>query len=935
MHNIISIIFSIICLLLSTASNASIIGEESIVNLTHSDGLIGETVHRVITDSMGLKWIATNSGVSVFNGKQLRSIPIYDNDGQIVEVYDLCNMSDKSIWAATNKGVWRMCYGNDMFEHVLPEVKHAISLLSVGDTLFIGSEQGMQFYDGSKIFHLDVSVSKHGLDNIVRQYQRDEKGQIWFLGRYDLYRFDPMAHKIDQFKLNIPESKPILTQFVSIGNNKFIVGTRGIGLYLCNISEQISQRIDGIGNIVSTVNKCADGNICVATDGSGAYLLSVDGDKVSIKESFCASGDENHRLPSNGIYSYYRDDNGVNWFGFVRYGLAYTYYFRNIFEPFKTKTFTSEGLNIRTYCRHSDDIVIGLQDGFIHVDTQTGVHQFFSLENIGNGHIVNSLCWWNGCFYIGTFDGGLSVFNPRTKKIQRQSFSSLLNNESIGDMKVSADGKLWIGCSNGLMIIDNDNNIQHYTEQNSHIVGGLILSITFDSSNNAWLTGANGCSLYSAISQSIVNTKFPDRFFNTQPWMRGTLGHDGLIFMRSGPQTFYTNEQMTDWGELKLPIKFYDKWCRGFIDDMNGHYILASERGLFCFDYDMQLMMSYGYSDGLKGNFINDIFIDHSNRLWVSTSQGLFFSDLAMHQKSSRQSNNTILLTNIWLGDKNMTNGQEYVINREKSIYLSWNLTSERLQAQTLLLDYSKHAGRIYQYRIDNNEWIAVDDGQYFSIDNLQLGSHKIAIRQVGLLDSTTTYSIYVVPSVGAIVELILLILTFILILFLFRYSKFTNRVIIEHQFTEQALIEESRELRECTDYISDSGEISLKYKKVKLNETECVEIVKRLKEYIEHEKVYTNADLKMKDLANVLHISASKLSQIFNLYINENYYEFINKYRLDEFKRLIANGEYKHFTIIALSEQCGFKKSNFFSTFRKVEGLTPSEYLKKQGIKI
>ncbi|MBQ6309262.1 MAG: AraC family transcriptional regulator, partial [Prevotella sp.] len=95
------------------------------------------------------------------------------------------------------------------------------------------------------------------------------------------------------------------------------------------------------------------------------------------------------------------------------------------------------------------------------------------------------------------------------------------------------------------------------------------------------------------------------------------------------------------------------------------------------------------------------------------------------------------------------------------------------------------------------------------------------------------------------------------------------------------------------------------------------------------------NADLKMKDLADVLHLSAPKLSQVFNLYLKENYYEFINRYRLEEFKRLIEAGEYKQYTITALSEKCGFKKSNFFSTFRKVEGMTPAEYLKKHGVKV
>jgi AraC-like DNA-binding protein len=70
----------------------------------------------------------------------------------------------------------------------------------------------------------------------------------------------------------------------------------------------------------------------------------------------------------------------------------------------------------------------------------------------------------------------------------------------------------------------------------------------------------------------------------------------------------------------------------------------------------------------------------------------------------------------------------------------------------------------------------------------------------------------------------------------------------------------------------------------------------------------------------------------VFNLYLKENYYDFINHYRLEEFKRLVDAGAHRRMTLTALSEQCGFKKSSFFSTFRKVEGMTPAEFMKKKG---
>ena len=121
----------------------------------------------------------------------------------------------------------------------------------------------------------------------------------------------------------------------------------------------------------------------------------------------------------------------------------------------------------------------------------------------------------------------------------------------------------------------------------------------------------------------------------------------------------------------------------------------------------------------------------------------------------------------------------------------------------------------------------------------------------------------------------------------------------------------------------------------MKIDEEECERIVRRMKGLLEKNKMYTNPELKMSEVADRLDVSASKLSQVFNLYLNENYYDFINRYRIAEFKRLVADGEYDRYTLTALSEKCGFKKSTFFSSFRKFEGMTPTEYLKKKGVRI
>lgn len=179
-----------------------------------------------------------------------------------------------------------------------------------------------------------------------------------------------------------------------------------------------------------------------------------------------------------------------------------------------------------------------------------------------------------------------------------------------------------------------------------------------------------------------------------------------------------------------------------------------------------------------------------------------------------------------------------------------------------------------------------------------------------------------------------------VLLILWLRYKKNTSSLLNERNEIADALVEVEDERQRAADEIdtlrdnmklpTDRGADSPKYEHVKLDERECARLVEQMKAHLEKDKVYTNPNLKLGDLADYLHVSSSRLSQIFRLYMHENYYDFINAYRLEEFKRLINEEKDKQYTITALSEQCGFKRSNFFSTFRKSFGMTPVEYLKK-----
>ena len=91
----------------------------------------------------------------------------------------------------------------------------------------------------------------------------------------------------------------------------------------------------------------------------------------------------------------------------------------------------------------------------------------------------------------------------------------------------------------------------------------------------------------------------------------------------------------------------------------------------------------------------------------------------------------------------------------------------------------------------------------------------------------------------------------------------------------------------------------------------------------------YIENNLSLNDLAKKLDMSPNYLSQIINKKEGKNFYDFINSFRVEEFKRLIANPKNKQYTLLALAYDCGFNsKSSFNRSFKKHSGITPSQYV-------
>ncbi|WP_339335788.1 MULTISPECIES: helix-turn-helix domain-containing protein [unclassified Croceitalea] len=94
-------------------------------------------------------------------------------------------------------------------------------------------------------------------------------------------------------------------------------------------------------------------------------------------------------------------------------------------------------------------------------------------------------------------------------------------------------------------------------------------------------------------------------------------------------------------------------------------------------------------------------------------------------------------------------------------------------------------------------------------------------------------------------------------------------------------------------------------------------------------DKVYLDPELNLAQLSKKLGVPRSEASEIINLGFGVNFNDFVNQFRISEFKQRLQGGAHKQFSLVGLAFECGFNsKATFNRVFKKEVKLTPTEYL-------
>ncbi|NET36520.1 MAG: helix-turn-helix domain-containing protein [Cyanothece sp. SIO1E1] len=131
--------------------------------------------------------------------------------------------------------------------------------------------------------------------------------------------------------------------------------------------------------------------------------------------------------------------------------------------------------------------------------------------------------------------------------------------------------------------------------------------------------------------------------------------------------------------------------------------------------------------------------------------------------------------------------------------------------------------------------------------------------------------------------------------------------------------------LKESNAPESKGGKKTAPKEVIKMQETKALVL-----DIMEKQKPYLNPELTLPELAQLSSMKTNELSHFLNESLGENFYSLVNRYRVEESKRLLSDPKYQHLSILGIAMEAGFNSKTAFNTnFKRITRQTPSAYRK------
>ncbi|WP_455673814.1 hybrid sensor histidine kinase/response regulator transcription factor [Phocaeicola sp.] len=758
-----TLLYAVLFLLGILSGGEAIAQPYTIKRLGVEDGLSSNYVVDVAQDRKGYIWIATESGVSRFDGRQFNIYTKNNSDlsGNELNALFADPLEDK-VWIGTQRdGLCYFDYSTETFtqftagkDSMLCDDITDLSPASDGGIWVTHYNYGVDYYDReTKKFTPYSSRDVQGLEGLNWVSMDDGDGHL-YIGHHQRgmsivslkertaknFRHDP------QNPHSIPSNE---VRALCIDKNKNVwVGTdKGLALFNSQTGRFTTFRhMEGnekslLSDQVQDIKQMKDGTLWICTNMGGVSILNLQENTFTTPEKigFYNIGvtNDNHGLSGPNARSIIQDSFGNIWIGNYRGGIDFISYAQPIFNTL-SYTIEKQGKinNKQVWGMWADSnyrIWLG-GEGELGVFQKGKKIKTFPLHECQlhpQTHINVIYEDRQQRLWLGTYKNGLLLYMPKDGSISR-----IGNKESefldVCYFYEDTDGKMWIGTQTGIYSSDGK-ELTDEKALNGQLPDLMVHGFLRDKGGKMWVgTFGKGVVIFDENGKRMLN-------FNTLNGLPSNAVNSMMqdsrqriwVATRDGVIVFKDSSQPERFEHFGAKEGLENTQVRAIQEDHEGHIWISTNGGISRLDEKTKRFYNYNHHDGVPmGDFMDgSTCVSPDGILFFGSQNGACYFN--PRELSAARDVSPVTITQFFIYNKQTeSKDTELPIPITKGkVELPYNQNTFKISFN--VLDYSQSSQLEFSYMLDGLEkvWYDTQGDNQVIFRNIPPGNYTFKVK--------------------------------------------------------------------------------------------------------------------------------------------------------------------------------------------------------------
>ena len=648
------------------------------------NGLTSSQINCILKDTRGYMWFGTPAGLYRFDGYTFKNFQCNSQDGSSLPdsyIISLQETLDGNMWVETSAGFCVYHPQTETFERDMKQVYGQMGIEGKPNVVYIDRHKnfwasipnkGVVAYNMQQqlLYEFGYTNDVHGIPqgNVCSIGEcRDGAIIVYEDGRMVCCDIMHQQHTVWQTDLIAQQhlrKSSSLRAFADQMDNIWLYGQGTLMMYNKNTNswntsfgDQFGMTSSGVDHGVNSMAGDRNGNIWVGTIRNGLLRINVNTHEIERVEPRNIN-DTRENVETSGIQSVYVDDTDLLWVGTEKSGVAF--FGNNIYK-------FSSLLN--------GDVTAIAQDKDGKVWYGTGAYGVLDYSGpLASSKVSCMTTTPDGSLWVGSRQNGLTRIKDGSSKFfsaARDSVKTLID-DHINALCSDKSGNLWIATNGGLQVYNPKmNSFSSYTRENGMLNTNNITSLFYGSNNNLYIGTSEGLVILNLSNREKTvltgNTTNLATFTNnyiTQVFEDSR----GLIWVGTREGINVLNMVNDELSYVTEKEGLCNNSVCGIAEDKNHSIWVSTSNGVSrivvqrnhedgTFNYGLY---NYNTSDGLQSNEFNMGAIMTRND-GVVLFGGLFGVNwIRQDSKEEQEALPSVMLTQLFIGEEEVLTGHEY-----------------------------------------------------------------------------------------------------------------------------------------------------------------------------------------------------------------------------------------------------------------------------------